>query len=50
MKDEMSVSLFDTVNSAIIFNMEIIIKKSVTVKVILTATMIIVFNCIQMSL
>ena len=48
MKDGMSVSLFDTVNSAIIFNMEI--KKSVTVKVILTATMIIVFNCIQMSL
>ena len=50
MKDDMSVSSFDSVNSAIMFNMEIKIKMSTAVTIILTAIMIIVFNCFQMSL
>ena len=50
MKDEMSVSSVDAVNSAILYNMEIIIKMSTAVTIILTANMIIVFNCFQMSL
>ena len=31
MKDGMSVSLYDSVNSAIMYNMEIMIKMSITV-------------------
>ena len=50
MKDDMSVSSFDSVNSAIMFNMEIKIKMSTAITIILTAIMIIVFNCFQMSL
>ena len=50
MKDDMSVSSFDSVNSAIMFNMEIKIKMSTAVTIILTAIMIIVFNSFQMSL
>ena len=50
MKDEMSVSSVDAVNSAILHNMEIIIKMSTAVTIILTANIIIVFNCFQMSL
>ena len=46
----MSVSSFDSVNSAIMFNMEIKIKMSTAVTIILTAIMIIVFNSFQMSL
>ena len=50
MKDDMSVSSFDSVNSAIMFNMEIKIKMSTAITIIITAIMIIVFNCFQMSL
>ena len=50
MKDDMSVSSFDSVNSAIMFNMEIKIKMSTAVTIILTAIMIIVFNSFQISL
>ena len=50
MKDDMSVSSFDSVNSAIMFNMEIKIKMSTAVTIILTAIMIIVLNSFQMSL
>ena len=50
MKNGMGVSLFDSVNSAMMYNMEIMIRISITVTIILTAIMIIVFNCFQMSL
>ena len=44
MKDRMSVSSFNSLNSAIMYNMEIIIKMSIAVIVI------IVFNFFQMPL
>ena len=50
MKNGMSVSSFDSVNSAIMFNMEIMIIISITVTKIITAIMIIDFKFFQMSL
>ena len=50
MKNEMSVTSLDWVNSAIMFNMEIMIIISITVTIIITTIMIIDFNFFQMSL
>ena len=47
-KDGMSVSSCNSVNSAIMYNMEIIIKMSFVIILISIAIMIIVFNCFQM--
>ena len=49
-KDKMSVSPCNLVNSVIMRNMEILIKMSFLMVIILTAIMIIVFYCFQMSL
>ena len=46
----MSVSPCNLVNSVIMHNMEILIKMSFLMVIILTAIMIIVFYCFQMSL
>ena len=48
-KDAVSVSSCNSVNSAIIYNMEIMIKMSFVKTLISTATMIIVFNYFQIS-
>ena len=45
----MSVGLCNSVNSAIMHNMEIMIKMTLVVILISTAIMIIVFNCFQTS-
>ena len=50
MKNEMSVTSLDWVNSAIMFNMEIMMIISITVTIIITTIMIIDFNFFQMSL
>ena len=46
----MSVSSFYLVNSAITLQYELMIKMSIAVAIILTAIMITVFHCFQMSL
>ena len=43
-KDAMSVSSFNSVNSAIMYNMEVMIKMSFVITFTSTAIMIIVFN------
>ena len=45
----MSVSSCNSVNSAIMYNMEIMIKMSIVIALISRAIMIIVFNYFQMS-
>ena len=45
----MSVSSSNSVNSAIMYNMQIMIKMSFVIALILRAIMIIVFNYFQMS-
>ena len=49
-KDAISVSSCNSINSAMMYNMEIMIKLSFVIALILTAIMIIVFNSFQTSL